>query len=131
MNKKLPPSVIFLCSLPALILSAACLLPYLNKAFTIDDPVYLLQAQQIRKQPLHPLALDICWVEDMECGPVAQNMPGNVLMSYYLVPVAGLAEPERLVPLMQILPLWGGIAPTLSLAFRLGFGSFCPCSACL
>jgi len=52
---------VFLCSLPALILSAACLLPYLNKAFTIDDPVFLLQAQQMRKQPLHPMALDICW----------------------------------------------------------------------
>src|ERR1700687_2768842 len=81
---------VFLCSLPALILSAACLLPYLNKAFVIDDPVFLLQAQQIRKEPLHPLALYICWTEDKECGPVAHSMPGNVLMSYYLVPVANL-----------------------------------------
>jgi hypothetical protein len=72
---------VLLCSLPALILSAACLLPYLNKAFVIDDPVFLLQAQQIRKAPLHPMALDICWMEDTVCGPVAQYMPGNVLMS--------------------------------------------------
>src|SRR6266851_7885321 len=85
-------SVILLCSLPALILSAACLLPYLNKAFTIDDPVFLLQAQQIRKAPLHPMALDICWMN--VCGPVAQNMPGNVLMSYYLLPVVSRADPE-------------------------------------
>ena len=120
---------IFLCSLPALILSAACLLPYLNKAFTIDDPVFLLQAQQIRKAPLHPMALDICWVEDYACGPVAQDMPGNVLMSYYLLPVASRAEPERLAHLMQVLALWCGIAATVSLAFRFGFGTFAACAA--
>jgi hypothetical protein len=121
------PSVIFLCSLPALILSAACLLPYLNKAFTIDDPVFLLQAQQIRKAPLHPMALDICWMN--VCGPVAQNMPGNVLMSYYLLPVVSRADPERLVHLMQIIALWCGIAATVSLAFRFGFGTFAACAA--
>jgi hypothetical protein len=120
---------VLLCSLPALILSAACLLPYLNKAFTIDDPVFLLQAQQIRKAPLHPMALDICWMEDTVCGPVAQYMPGNVLMSYYLVPAANLANPEWLVHLMQIIALWCGIAATVSLAFRFGFGSFAACAA--
>jgi hypothetical protein len=120
---------VFLCSLPALILSAACLLPYLNKAFTIDDPFYLLQARQIRKAPLHPMALDICWVGDTECGPVAKNMPGNVLMSYYLVPVANLADPERLVHLMQIIALWCGIAATVSLAFHFGFSTFAACAA--
>ncbi len=66
---------------PALILSAACLLPYLNKALTSDDPVFLLQAQQIRKAPLHPMALDICWLEDTVCGPVAQKHAGQCLMS--------------------------------------------------
>jgi len=120
---------VFLCSLPALILSAACLLPYLNKAFTIDDPVFLLQAQQIRKAPLHPMALDICWLEDTVCGPVAQNMPGNALMSYCLVPFASLAHPEWLVHLMQILVLWCGVAATVSLAFRFGFGTFAACAA--
>lgn len=59
---------VFLCSLLALILSAACLLPHPNKAFTIDDPWYLLQAQQIRKAPLHAMAMYICWAEDTECG---------------------------------------------------------------
>ena len=83
-----PRRPIFLCSLPALILSAACLLPYLGKAFTIDDPVYVLQAQLVRNEPRHPLALDICWGSDGECGPVAQNMPANVLMAYFLLPVA-------------------------------------------
>jgi hypothetical protein len=122
-NKKPSPSVIFLCSLPALILSAACLLPYLNKAFLVDDPFFLLQAQQIRKAPLHPMALYICWVEDSECGPVAQNMPA-FLMSYYLLPVASRTDPEWLAHLMQMIALWCGIAATVSLAFRFDLGTF-------
>jgi hypothetical protein len=129
MNKKPTPSVIFLCSLPALILSAACLLPYLNKAFTIDDPWYLLQAQQIRKAPLHPMAMYICWAGDTACGTIAQNMPGNFLMSYWLVPVANRPNPEWLVHLMQIIALWCGIAATVSLASRFGFGTFGACAA--
>ncbi len=120
---------VLLCSLPALILSAACLLPYLNKAFTIDDPVYVLQAQQVSKAPLHPMALDICWVEDTECGPVARIMPGNFLMSYFLLPVADRADPESLAHVMQIIGLWCGIAATVSLAFGFGFGTFAACAA--
>jgi len=110
-------------------LSAACLLPYLGKAFTIDDPVYVLQAQLVRHEPRHPMALDICWVEDKECGPVARTMPANVLMAYFLLPVANSADPERLVHFMQIIALWCGIAATVSLAFRSGFGTFAACAA--
>ena len=112
----------------AVILSVACLLPYLNKAFLIDDPFFLLQAQQIRRAPLHPMAVYICWVEDTACGPVAQYMPA-FLMSYYLVPVANRADPEWLAHLMQILALCCGIAATVSLAFRFGFGTFVACAA--
>src|SRR6266496_6385229 len=129
MNKAPTPSVIFLCSLPALILSAACLLPYLNKAFTIDDPWYLLQAQQIRKEPLHPMGLYICWVKDSECGTLAHNMPGNFLMSYCLLPVANRADPEWVAHLMQIITLWCGIVATVSLAFYFGFSTFAACAA--
>jgi hypothetical protein len=112
-RSKHPRRSVLLCSLPALILSAACILPYLNKAFTIDDPYFLLQAQQIRKEPLHPMAMYICWVEDTECGPVAHNTPGNFLMSYYLLPVASRVDPEWLAHLMQIIALWCGIGGLL------------------
>ena len=75
------------------------------------------------------MALDICWAGDTECGTIAHNMPGNFLMSYYLLPVASRAEPEGLVHLMQLLTLWYGIAATVSLAFRFGFGTFAACAA--
>ncbi len=117
------------CSLPALLLSAACLLPFLGKAFTIDDPVFLLQAQQIRKAPLHPTAMEICWTQDNKCGPVSRDAPNNLLMSYYLVPPVALAAPERLVHAMQLVTLWFGIVATVSLAFRFGFGGFAACAA--
>jgi len=128
MSENFRPSL-FRCSLPALILSTACLTPYLNKAFTIDDPVYMFQAQQILKTPLHPMALDICWTEDGECGPVGNQMVGNVLMSYYLVPAANRLSPERFAHLLQIVALWCGIVATVSLACAFGFCSFAACAA--
>jgi len=124
MNKKRAPYVVFLCSLPALLLSVACLVPYLDKAFVVDDPVFLLQARQILKEPRHPMALNICWVFDNQCEPVAANMPGNFLMSYYLAPVVNRPNPERWVHLMQIVTLWCGIVAMVSLALRFGFDSF-------
>ena len=118
-----------LYSLPALLLSAACLLPFLNKAFTIDDPLFLLQAQQIRKHPLHPQSLEVCWVEDNECGTVARIMPGNILAPYYLLPVVNRSNPELFAHLLQIVTLWGGIVATVSLALASGFTPFAACAA--
>src|SRR5215472_4929910 len=129
MNRKSGPYVVLLCSLPALILSVVCLLPYIDKAFLIDDPVFLLQAQQILKEPGHPMALNICWVFDNQCEPVAANMPGNFLVSYYLAPVVNLPNPERWVHLMQIVALWCGIVATVSLAFQFGFDPFAAVAA--
>src|ERR1019366_6063968 len=40
-----------------------------------------------------------------------------------------LANPEWLAHLMQIIALWCGIAATVSLAFRFGFGTFAACAA--
>lgn len=120
---------VLFCSLPALLLSAACLLPYLNKAFTIDDPVFLLQAQQIRKAPLDPTAMQICWTEDDRCGPVSNNSANNLFMSYYLVPALVLGGQEWLVHLLQLITLWFGIAATVSLAMRFGTSVFGVCAA--
>lgn len=117
------------CALPALLLSAACLLPYLNKAFTIDDPWFLLQAQQIRKAPLDPTAMEICWLLDNKCGPVAKIAPSNLLMSYYLVPALVLGGEEWLVHFIQLATLWLGIVATVSLALRFGAGTFGACAA--
>jgi len=120
---------VFLCSLPALLLSAACLLPYLDKAFLIDDTFFLLQAQQVLKAPLHPFALEICWMNDNECRAITNIAPPNALIAYCLAPVVAGGGSERLVHLLQVVVLWLGIAATVSLAFRLGFGAFAAVAA--
>jgi hypothetical protein len=111
-------------SLPGIVLSGACLLPYMNKAFTIDDPFFLQQADYIRVSPLHPARVDVCWAHDNMCGPVAGIVPNNPLMSYLLVPVVATGGHEWEAHLIQLLMLWIGIAATVSLALRFAFGTF-------
>jgi hypothetical protein len=114
---------VLLCSLPGLVLSGACLLPYMNKAFTIDDPFFLLQAHYILMSPLHPARVEICWGYDNLCGPVAGIVPNNPLMSYLLVPVVVTGGHEWMAHSLQLLMLWVGIAATVSLALRFDFGN--------
>ena len=66
-----------LLSLPALCLAAAALLPFRHKAFTIDDTLFLLQAQHLLVDPLHPTAFTAVWTDAprrlsaiMPSGPV-------------------------------------------------------------
>jgi hypothetical protein len=55
-----PLSTVLACALPALLLAIGCLLPFVNKAFLIDDPYFLAMARQILKHPIHPMDFDIC-----------------------------------------------------------------------
>ncbi len=120
---------VLLCSLPALLLSGACLLPYLSKAFTIDDPFFLEQAEYIRNSPLHPTRMEVCWANDKLCSPMAGMAANSLLMSYFLVPVVATGGHEWLAHLLQLLTLWIGVMATVSLAFRFGFGPFEGCAA--
>ncbi len=38
-------AAVLACAWPALLLATVCLLPYLNKPFTIDDPHFLTMAR--------------------------------------------------------------------------------------
>src|SRR3974377_2133143 len=92
----LPNRKILISSLPALILAVLCLVPYLTKAYTADDPYFLLQSNQIRVGPLHPMAFDICWFVPERCGAPADCAPGAALGGYYLLPVVICGTPEWL-----------------------------------
>jgi len=48
---------IFGLALPAVLLAIACLIAFLNKAYTIDDPPFLLEARQILETPPSALVL--------------------------------------------------------------------------
>ena len=51
----------FVLAVPGILLVLICLTPFLNKAYTIDDPCFLLEARQILRDPLQPMSFPICW----------------------------------------------------------------------
>src|SRR5215469_8916074 len=55
------------CAWPAILLVTVCLLPYLNKPFLVDDPHFLMMAQQIVKHPMHPIDFTLCWNLSPDC----------------------------------------------------------------
>src|ERR1700744_6005949 len=73
------------CAWPAMALAAVLLLPFLNTPFTIDDPIYLREAQHALEDPLHPQAFQIVW--DFEVSrPASQILPGGLFVPYLLIP---------------------------------------------
>jgi 4-amino-4-deoxy-L-arabinose transferase-like glycosyltransferase len=93
--KKIPSiAVVLTTAWPALVLAIACLVPFLNKAFLIDDPYFLAMARQILKSPSHPMNFETCWNIVDRCTKAYELTPGNTLMGYALVPtvLGGAAE---------------------------------------
>jgi hypothetical protein len=81
------------CAAPAMVVAALLLLPFLNTPFTIDDPIFLREAQHVLKDPLHPQAIDMVWSADVT-RRASDIQPGGVAAPYLLVPMvmAGNAE---------------------------------------
>ncbi|MGC1463531.1 MAG: hypothetical protein WA802_15115 [Terracidiphilus sp.] len=111
------------CAWPALLLATVCLLPYLNKAFLIDDPHFLAMARQIIKHPMHPMDFDICWNTIEPCTKAYLLTPGNALMGYVLVPTILGGAHEWTAHLTQLVLAWIAIVAMTSLIFRLGWDS--------
>lgn len=64
------------------LLTLATLLPFLGKAFTIDDPVYIWQAQHIAQHPLDPYGVEVNWYGGAQ--PLHAFDKNPPLASYYL-----------------------------------------------
>jgi hypothetical protein len=109
------------CAWPALLLATVCLLPYLNKAFLIDDPHFLTMARQIINHPMHPMDFDICWNTIEPCTKAYLLTPGNALMGYVLVPTILGGAREWMAHLTQLMLAWIAIVAMTSLIFRLGW----------
>jgi hypothetical protein len=68
------------------LLTLACLLPFMDKAFHVDDTLFVMAAKQIVKHPLDPYGFHLVWVAtDLPMWEVTKNPP---LASYYTA-VAG------------------------------------------
>lgn len=110
-------------AIPGILLTVVCLLPYLNKAYTIDDPLFLLSARQILKNPLQPMSYPICWMGNDTCVKSAANLGplgSQPLMGYLLVPVVLEGSAEWMAHTLQI-PL-GCIAVLAMVRLALRFG---------
>lgn len=69
-----------------LLIGLLCLVPFLNKAFHIDDPVYIWTAQHIQTHPLDFCGLSMNWYGTVE--PLSKIQTNPPLVSYYIALVA-------------------------------------------
>ena len=70
------------------IFTIACLVPFVNKAFHMDDPLFLWTARQIQINPVDFYGFPVTWYEsERPMAAVTQNPP---LASYYIALVASL-----------------------------------------
>lgn len=66
----------------------ACLGPFINKAYHIDDPLFLFAAEHIREEPANFYNFSVVWYDhEMPMYEVTKNPP---LASYYIALVSSL-----------------------------------------
>lgn len=106
---------------PAVLAAWLVLLPFWNKAYTIDDPMVLMQAQQYLDDPLHPAARVASW-ELARTERLGQFMPNGPVMGLLMTPVVWLGAPEPLAHLLQWSLLTAAIIGTVALGLRLEAG---------
>lgn len=100
-------------------LALGILLPYLGKAYTIDDPLFLMQAQQALRDPLHPTAFDVVWSDNklVRCSAI---MPSGPVQAFLLIPTILAGGSEVVAHTTQLVMLLLGLWVTICLGRRLG-----------
>lgn len=98
-------------------LTAAVLFPFLDKAYDIDDPLFLWMAQQILQHPLDPYGGTVFWASVAQPMWVAMQNPP--LCSYYIAGIAFFAGfGEVAQHLAFLIPAIAAILGTAALAQR-------------
>lgn len=129
-DREAPQSVslvaVLACAWPALLLAALCLVPYLNKAFLVDDSWFLTMAKQIVRHPARPMDFEICWNDGNDCRNANQFASGNALVGqvaqgYLLVPTILGGAHEWMAHLTQLVLAWIAVLAMTSLIFRFGW----------
>ena len=106
-----------LASWPALLVAFAFMLPFIDKAFTVDDPSFLRMAEHMLADPLHPTAFDV--VFHGRAVRASQGVSGPV-MPALLIPAVLAGGAEWLAHLAMLGVFMLGIAASAALALRLG-----------
>src|SRR5690349_10593158 len=89
---------------PAMVVATMLLLPFLRTPFTIDDPLYLREAQHVLTDPLHPQSFSIVWSAYQNLR-ASQILPGGQAVPYLLAPVAWAGSSEWAGHLAQLVML--------------------------
>ena len=70
------------------LITVAALSPFLNKAFHVDDPLFIWMAEQITRHPLDPYGFKVNWAGFAQ--PMTDVMQNPPLCSYYIALVASV-----------------------------------------
>lgn len=100
------------------LLVVLCLIPFVGKAFHIDDPLFIWAARHIQENPANPYGFNVNWYgTEMPMSDVTKNPPGA---SYYLALVGSLfGYGEIALHLAFLLPAMAVIVGTFLIARRL------------
>ena len=98
--------------------TVACLLPFAGKAFHVDDPLFVWNAQQIQSRPFDFYGFSVNWYGTvMPMHEITKNPP---LACYYLAMIGTIANwREATLHLAFILPALAAALGTYALAKRL------------
>jgi 4-amino-4-deoxy-L-arabinose transferase-like glycosyltransferase len=98
-----------------LLLTTACLAPFLGKAFHIDDTLFLRAAEQIQRHPLDFYGFQINW--SGVTRPMVDNFDNPPLACYYIALAASIAGwSEPILHLAFLLPALAAVWGVLALA---------------
>ena len=103
---------------PAFLWIAVVCAVFSDKAFTIDDPFFLAQANQVLEEPLNPSGFDIVWGPKL--GRASEVSPTGPGMAYILAPTAALGGREWVAHLTVFAFLAAGAWVAVAMARRLG-----------
>jgi 4-amino-4-deoxy-L-arabinose transferase-like glycosyltransferase len=99
------------------VVTAACLAPFINKPFHIDDPLFLWTAKQIQSKPAVFYGFSVNWYGYEE--PMYRVMKNPPLTSYYIAAAASvLGFSEAALHTAFLLPAAAAILGTYYLARR-------------
>lgn len=121
-----------LVALPALVLATLVLVPFLHKAFTIDDPLFLLQARHAIEDPVHPTAFEMAWDDAFDRGvPRRAASISGPLMAWLLVPAVLADGAEWIAHCVQFVFLAIALFATAALARRIAIPLTWSSAACV
>ncbi len=113
--------IILSAAWPAVVFAWVMLLPYLNKAFLVDDAWFVAQAQHVLRHPLQPTNFDICWFGNEQCGKSWSMASGPALGAYLVVPAILAGGAEWVAHLIEMFFAALAIVSMTAIALRLGW----------